>query len=264
MSVQNAITTITAALAKKLDISGSSEDLIQTLKATAFKGNVSDEQMTALMVVANQYSLNPWTKEIYAFPDKGGIVPVVGVDGWSKIINQHPDFDGVTFEQGEDFCVCSIYRKSRQHPTRITEFMQECARPTGPWKSHPRRMLRHKAFIQCARLAFGYVGIYDADEAARIVEARAAETPRPVHAPAPDVVDVQVSPAPASGAFYIQTHLEKITAAPTLEALREAAVAAWQASPKDDYCRAKLKDAHDARKYQLKIEAENASIPEEF
>jgi hypothetical protein len=32
-------------------------------------------------------------------------------------------------------------------------------------------MLRHKAMIQCARLAFGYGGIYDQDEAERIVEA---------------------------------------------------------------------------------------------
>jgi hypothetical protein len=32
-------------------------------------------------------------------------------------------------------------------------------------------MLRHKAMIQCARLAFGFVGIYEQDEAERIVEA---------------------------------------------------------------------------------------------
>ncbi|EEW4602325.1 phage recombination protein Bet, partial [Escherichia coli] len=36
--------------------------------------------------------------------------------------------------------------------------------------SHPKRMLRHKAMIQCARLAFGFAGIYDNDEAERIVE----------------------------------------------------------------------------------------------
>jgi hypothetical protein len=29
-------------------------------------------------------------------------------------------------------------------------------------------MLRHKALIQCARLAFGFAGIYDEDEATRI------------------------------------------------------------------------------------------------
>jgi len=31
-------------------------------------------------------------------------------------------------------------------------------------------MLRHKAMIQCARLAFGFAGIYDQDEAERIAE----------------------------------------------------------------------------------------------
>lgn len=49
--------------------------------------------------------------------------------------------------------------------------MSECRRANvGPWASHPRRMLRHKAMIQCARLAFGFGGIYDQDEAERIVE----------------------------------------------------------------------------------------------
>src|SRR6185312_16439949 len=52
------------------------EKMLGTLKATAFKGDVSNEQMMALAVVADQYGLNPWTKEIYAFPDRNGIVPV--------------------------------------------------------------------------------------------------------------------------------------------------------------------------------------------
>ena len=72
-----------------------SEKVIDILKATAFRQKagsapVTDEQMMALLIVADQYDLNPFTREIYAFPDKqNGIVPVVGVDGWSRIINQH-------------------------------------------------------------------------------------------------------------------------------------------------------------------------------
>lgn len=167
----NALTTLTQTLATKLDM-GDGEGLIETLKATAFKGQVSDAQMTALLVVANQYALNPWTKEIYAFPDKNnGIVPVVGVDGWSRIINSHPQFDGMEFEQDAESCTCVIYRKDRGRPIKVTEWMSECKRGTGPWQSHPRRMLRHKSMIQCARLAFGYGGIYDQDEAERIVDA---------------------------------------------------------------------------------------------
>ena len=170
--MSNALTTLTRTLATKLDM-GDGADLIGTLKATAFKGQVSDAQMTALLVVANQYALNPWTKEIYAFPDKNnGIVPVVGVDGWSRIINSHPQFDGIEFEQNDESCTCIIYRKDRNRPIKVTEWMAECKRNgMGPWQSHPRRMLRHKAMIQCARLAFGYGGIYDQDEAERIAEA---------------------------------------------------------------------------------------------
>ena len=145
--------------------------MLSTLKSTAFKGDVSNEQMMALLIVADQYGLNPWTKEIYAFPDRqNGIVPVIGVDGWARIINNNQQFDGMEFEQDEESCTCSIYRKDRAHPTRVTEYMKECRRDVAPWKSHPRRMLRHKAMIQCARLAFGFVGVFDQDEAERITE----------------------------------------------------------------------------------------------
>lgn len=167
-------------LAATLGLEGDSRELVDTLKATAFKGQVSDAQMAALLIVASQYRLNPWTKEIYAFPDKNnGIVPVVGVDGWSRIINSHPQFDGMDFEQNNESCTCIIYRKDRGHPIRVTEWLDECKRGTGPWQSHPKRMLRHKAMIQCARIAFGFVGIYDQDEAERIVEAPRDVTPQP-------------------------------------------------------------------------------------
>jgi phage recombination protein Bet len=148
--------------------------MMDTLKATAFKvkdGAATNEQMMALLIVADQYQLNPFTKEIYAFPDKGGIVPVVGVDGWARIINEHPQFDGMSFGMLDDgsSCTCVIYRKDRSHPISVTEYMSECKRGTQPWQSHPKRMLRHKAMIQCARMAFGFAGIYDPDEAERMV-----------------------------------------------------------------------------------------------
>ena len=168
--MSNALTTLSKNLSAKFGM-GEEANVLETLKATAFKGQVSDAQMTALLIVANQYGLNPWTKEIYAFPDKNnGIVPVVGVDGWSRIMNDHPQFDGMDFEINDESCTCKIYRKDRSHPIQVTEYMSECKRNVGPWTTHPKRMLRHKAMIQCARLAFGFVGIYDEDEAARIRE----------------------------------------------------------------------------------------------
>jgi len=149
--------------------------MLGTLKATAFRGDVTNEQMIALLIVADQHGLNPFTKEIHAFPSRGGIVPVVGVDGWARIINEHPQFDGMDFEQDDAKCTCTIHRKDRSHPTAVTEYLEECKRQTDPWTTHPKRMLRHKAMIQCARLAFSFAGIYDPDEAERVVAAEAVD-----------------------------------------------------------------------------------------
>ncbi|WP_423250171.1 phage recombination protein Bet [Burkholderia cenocepacia] len=174
----NMTTTLAAKLAQRFGLEANPE-VLDILKATAFKGQVSDAQMSALLVVATQYSLNPFTKEIYAFPDSNnGIVPVVGVDGWARIINENPQFDGMEFTQDDEQCTCTIYRKDRTRPVSVTEYMSECKRGTKPWQSHPKRMLRHKAMIQCARMAFGYTGIYDQDEAERIVDMGAAQEVR--------------------------------------------------------------------------------------
>ena len=156
--------------------------LQQTLKATAFKTSteITNEQMMMLLIVADQYGLNPLLRELYAYPDKGGIVPVISIDGWLRITNSHPAFDGMTTELSEDglSCTCTMYRKDRSHPIVVTEYMAECRRDTGPWKSHPKRLLRHKTIIQASRMAFGFAGVFDQDEAERIVEAEVID-PRP-------------------------------------------------------------------------------------
>jgi phage recombination protein Bet len=198
--MSNMVVSMAGQLADSLGFSGvNGSELLSVLKATAFKGQVSDAQMAALLIVAKQYALNPWTKEIYAFPDRqNGIVPVVGVDGWSRIINGHSQFDGMDFDQDAESCTCVIYRKDRSHPIKVTEFMAECKRPNvGPWQSHPRRMLRHKAMIQCARLAFGFTGIVDEDEAERIGVATQAAQQSNQQAQASDLMPRSVNEAKA-------------------------------------------------------------------
>lgn len=164
---------------------------LDTVQKTVFKDAKNMEQVATLLMVADQYGLNPITKEIMAFPDKGGgVVPVVGVDGWNRIAQQHPQFDGVEFRYSTDEVVpdggkrcptwveCVVYRKDREHPVVIREYLDECYRKTGPWQSHTKRMLRHKALIQGYRTAFGFHGIYDEDEAQRMyVENTATDAP---------------------------------------------------------------------------------------
>jgi phage recombination protein Bet len=158
--------------------------MMATLKATCFKGPVSDEQLVALLIVAKEYGLNPFTREIYAFPDKnGGIVPVVGVDGWIRIINENPHFKGMRFTDGPynaddipQWIECTIAMDNRNIDLTVREWFNECYKDTPAWNSTGRRMLRHRAMIQCGRIAFGYAGIYEPDEAERFANATEVRT----------------------------------------------------------------------------------------
>lgn len=183
----------------------------RTLRATVFPANAPPEEFAAFLLVAKEYKLNPITKEIYAFPKKGGgIAPVVSIDGWMNLINSHPQFDGMEFDERHDdeqnlvSITCKMFRKDRSHPVSVTEYLVECYRPTDPWKMK-HRMLRHKAAIQCARYAFGFAGIYDEDEAERIIEAKDitpnghAPPPPPPPPPAPEsanVIEMDLAPPP--------------------------------------------------------------------
>lgn len=171
-------------MAKRLAVK---EDELQRIVMSTVmpnKGNgVTNEQFVSFMVVANEYRLNPLTKEIYAFPAKGGgIQPIVSIDGWLKIINNHPDFNGMTFEdvRGEDGKLisikCRIYKKGIEHPIEVEEYMDECFQGNKePWQKWPSRMLRHKSAIQGGRYAFGLSGIIDPDEAERYKESGVIE-----------------------------------------------------------------------------------------
>lgn len=163
----------------------------RTVRATCGLSTATPEQVAAFLIVAKEYDLNPLTKEIYAFPGRGGgVVPIVSIDGWVNLVNSHPQCDGFDFavqndESGLFSITCTMHRKDRKHPTVVTEYLSECVRATDPWKMK-HRMLRHKSFIQAARYAFGFAGIYDEDEGRVIAEMRDV-TPRE-EPPAPPAV----------------------------------------------------------------------------
>jgi len=135
-----------------------------------------------LLLAAERLGLDPLGGEIYPVPSgPDGVGPallVLGVDGWCRVLNAHPAYEGVEFREGPDetglpaWVECTLHRRDRRVPTRVREYMSE-ARTDGPaWQSHPRRMLRHKALVQCARVAFGLAGLHDPDEALRVQHAQ--------------------------------------------------------------------------------------------
>jgi phage recombination protein Bet len=160
--------------------------MVGILRGTAFKANppATDEEVAALVVVANIYHLNPFLREIYAFRNQsGGITPIIGVDGWCRIVESQPAYEGEEMKSGYDdtmgpddkplgfYYECFIYRRDRKFPTSRRQYYKENYRKTTPWDTMPTRMLQHRAYIQSARAAFGLGGIYDEDEGERIANA---------------------------------------------------------------------------------------------
>ena len=133
--------------------------------------NVTNEHITAFLVLAKQYDMNPFSENIHAFPNKGGVKLIVGYDGYIQVANRNPTFQGFELheevdDQGNMVRVgCQIFRSDREHNPIFWEYMAECKRNTDPWKQFPKRMLRNKAIMQAVRAAYGTANFIDTDEA---------------------------------------------------------------------------------------------------
>jgi phage recombination protein Bet len=197
---ENVVKTKTAltSLANKIQVSP--ESLQKVLMTTVCKNMKTNEEFITFVSVANQYNLNPLLNEIYAFPDKkGGIVPIVSTDGWTRIMTTHPDYKSHGYRYSEtkinikgkeypEWCECIISKKDNTEIV-IREYLDEVYRDVikkkdssgkwyeiqTPWQTHTMRMFRHKTKIQAAREAFGFSNIYDKDEGERIIEAQTVE-----------------------------------------------------------------------------------------
>lgn len=137
-----------------------------------------------LLAASLRHNLSPTGREIFLAPDPAGGAPllVVGVDGWSRILNEHKQFAGMRFRESVKlvdgipaWIECTMHRRDRRVQTAIREYLCEVRGTSSAWITHPSRMLRHKAMVQCARVAFGLSEIVDADEADRIATARQAQ-----------------------------------------------------------------------------------------
>ena len=125
--------------------------------------HVPNKTLLHLLKLVKLHQLNPVTEEValleYANHEWQAFI---GINGWITLINRHPEFRGVSFNESIDencalpaWIECSIFRSDRDIPTTIREYFCEVRAESEVWKKMPRRMLRHRALTQCARLAFG-------------------------------------------------------------------------------------------------------------
>lgn len=119
--------------------------------------------LLALLRIARQHHLDPLKEEVaLALYDDCHWQAYITVEGYSKLLNSHPAFNGIVFTQSPEhtngipiWMECAIYRKDRSCPIVVREYFEEVKGDQAIWQKMPRRMLRHRVMQQCARLAMG-------------------------------------------------------------------------------------------------------------
>jgi hypothetical protein len=115
-----------------------------------------------LLRLASKHLLDPLSDEISIMETKEGFLPFITIDGWIKLINQHPQYAGMSLREPSEsnsqlpaWMECTIYRNDRILPIVVKEYLEEVMTKHPSWQQMPRRMLRHRVIQQCARLALG-------------------------------------------------------------------------------------------------------------
>jgi hypothetical protein len=171
MSIEN----MAAELAARAGLRMAPESALVAVKAMV--GEVPDWVLTRFMLAARSTGLSLFGGEVYpARREDGGLDAVVSLDGWVKLVNRHPEFQGVTFTYSLDrvasmgthrpheWVECSITRKGIPAPFTAREYFEEVNQNRGVWLTHPIRATRNAALVQAARYAFGLSGVGVADE----------------------------------------------------------------------------------------------------
>jgi len=211
--MSNALQTIAASSGVSV------EDVTDVLKGMIISAknqhgsSASNAELAVVSGVCAKYDLNPMVKECAAFISGGKLQVVLMVDGWYRIVNRQPTFDGVEFEDHLDdksnltAITCRMFIKGRSRPVEVTEYMAECRdSKSSVWQKWPSRMLRHKAYIQCARMTFGISEMVDPDEADRIKSGERDITP-------------QANPRAQVEYQAIESSMSEVTDIPSLNAL---------------------------------------------
>jgi hypothetical protein len=115
----------------------------------------------SLLRTMQHWHLDPLKEEIgFTQYEDGNWQVFISVNGCSKLLNEHSQFNGLVFNQADtlvegvpEWMECSIYRRDRIMPITVREYFVEVRNSHDMWQKMPRRMLRHRALQQCVRLA---------------------------------------------------------------------------------------------------------------
>lgn len=158
---------MSTALAKPEQISQwEQREMIDTLKATVCRG-ATDAQFKMFIEVAKATGLNPWLKEIWFVPNVG---VMAGRDGYLRVANDHPAFDGMETRVERDErgvpikAVCTVWRKDRNHPVISEAYYDEYKKTSQVWQTYKSAMIQKVAEVMALKRSFAINGVVSEEE----------------------------------------------------------------------------------------------------
>ncbi len=143
-----------------------SREMVDTLKQTVAKG-ATDAQFKMFIEVCKATGLNPFLKEIWFVPNVG---VMAGRDGYLRIANDHPMFDGMSTTVERDAegipikATCSVWRKDRAHPITCEAFYNEYRKNSQVWQTYKSAMISKVAEVLALKRSFSINGIVTEEE----------------------------------------------------------------------------------------------------
>jgi phage recombination protein Bet len=145
-------------------------EMLTALRNTVAPG-LTDAEFHLFAEIVKSTGLNPVTKEVWAIKAGGRLQLMTGINGFLRIANSHPMFDGMEVEFEWDgktlvSATAKVYRKDRRFPSVATAYMAEYSKPSPIWKTMPSIMLSKCAKSLAIREAFVQElgGLYTAEE----------------------------------------------------------------------------------------------------
>jgi phage recombination protein Bet len=165
------------------------DDKLKALRNTIAPG-LTDAEFELFCETCKATGLNPITKEIWAIKAGGRLQIMSGFNGFLKIANSHPQYDGmevdITVDKDNKPLVAQarVYRKDRKFPSVGVALMSEFRGNTPIWQKMPSVMLSKVAKSHAIREAFSIelAGLYTPEEmpptfdVPRLVESKIPKT----------------------------------------------------------------------------------------
>ena len=175
---------------------------VDTIRNTVAYG-ANDSELKMFLTLAAKYELDPFAKEIWFVQMRGRNTIITGRDGYLKIANRNPAYDGMTSDvvhAGDKFikegneirhaytlsnrgpivgAYAMVYRKDRSTPSYFFAPFNEYNKGGGVWSQYPSAMIVKVAEACALKRAFSISGLTTEEEVGNGDRVQAQEVQQP-------------------------------------------------------------------------------------